>query len=188
MQKSEKNQTKTSTTKKDGIKKSNNLNKIIAIAIVAAVILFLVISNLPKKENQNKEFMFRKDGELTFIDSTNNSTKAKIDIQIADNDFDRELGLMFRKSMEENQGMLFIFPFDTTQNFWMRNTYIPLDMIFVNSKKEIVTIQHATQTLSDQTYSSSAPAMYVIEVDAGFSDKYKIKAGDKISWQRIEQN
>ncbi len=184
MQKNVKIQSKSSSVKKEGEKKINGTIKIIAAVLLAAVILFLIITNLPKKDNGNKDFMFRKDGELAFIDSASNAVKSAIDIQIADNDFDRELGLMFRKSMEETQGMLFIFPIDTIQNFWMRNTYIPLDMIFVNSKDKIVTIQHATKTLSDQTYASTAPAMYVIEVSLGYTDKYKIKTGDKISWKR----
>ncbi len=188
MQKNTKNQSKSSTIKKDEVKKISGTTKMIGVVLLAAIIVFLILTNLPKKHESNKEFMFRKDGELTFIDSASNAAKTKIDIQIADNDFDRELGLMFRKSMEENQGMLFIFPTDTTQDFWMRNTYIPLDMIFVNSKDRIVTIQHATKTLSDQTYASTAPAMYVIEVSLGFTDKYKIKVGDKISWQRTVQN
>lgn len=129
--------------------------------------------------------MFRKDGTLTFVDSLNN-VKAKIDIQIAATDFDRGLGLMYRKHMDENQGMLFIFNKEDIQNFWMRNTFIPLDMIFVNSKKEIVTIQHADQTLSDQTYSSTAPAQYVIEVNLNFTDKFNIKVGDKINWTKTQ--
>ncbi len=180
MQKNEKNNPVTPQIKKRTFEK----HKIIPALIVVLIIIFLIISFLPKKEKTNKEFMFRKDGELTFLDSTNHKPETKIDIQIADNDFDRELGLMFRKSMEENQGMLFIFSMDTTQDFWMRNTYIPLDMIFVNSMNIIVTIQHATSTLSDQTYSSNAPAKYVIEVNSGFTDKNKIKVGDKISWIR----
>jgi len=187
MQNNGKNKSKNSVPKNE-VKKVRSVNKIIWAVIAAAVILLLVISILPKKESTDKEFMFRKDGELTFVDSASNAVKAKIDIQIADNDFDRELGLMFRKSMTEDQGMLFIFPADTIQNFWMRNTFIPLDMIYINSKNEIVTIRHATKTLSDQTYSSTAPAMYVIEVNLDFTDKYKIKVGDKISWKRTEQN
>ncbi len=159
--------------------------KIVPAAVIIVIILILVISNLTKKKTTDSEYMFKKQGTLTFIDSTGN-VKTKIDIQIADNEFDRELGLMFRKSMLENQGMLFIFPNETIQNFWMRNTFIPLDMIFINSKREIVTIRHADKTLSDQTYSSTAPAQYVLEVNLGFANKYDIKVGDKITWERIK--
>jgi len=84
--------------------------------------------------------------------------------------------------MEMNQGMLFIFPEEEIRSFWMRNTYISLDMIFVNADKKIVTIHKNTKTLSDQSYASTEPAQYVVEVCAGFSDKYSIKTGDKINW------
>ena len=164
----------------------NILYKVIPAVLVLAVLIYLFLPNLFKKSEKDSEYVFRKDGELTFVDSTGSRTITKIDIQIADNDFDRELGLMFRKHMQENRGMLFIFPQETVQNFWMRNTFIPLDMIFVNSKDDIVTIQHATQTLSDQTYASTAPALYVIEVNLDFTNKYNIKVGDKINWIRTQ--
>ncbi len=157
--------------------------KIAPIILLVAVAAYLFLPNLTTKNSEDSEYVFKKDGTLTFTDSLNN-VKAKIDIQIAATDFDRELGLMYRKHMEENHGMLFIFPQENVQNFWMRNTFIPLDMIFVNSKNEIVTIQHATQTLSDQTYSSTGPAQYVIEVNLNFTDKFNIKVGDKINWSR----
>ena len=165
------------------IQKGKNISvfKVVSIVIILAVIIFLAISNLLKKNETDTEYMFRKDGTLTFLNDSS-QVKAKIDIQIADNDFDRELGLMFRKSMQENQGMLFIFPQDTIQTLWMRNTFIPLDMVFINSQKEIVSISKNTKTLSDQTYSSSGPAQYVLEVNAGFCDRFNIKDGDKINW------
>jgi len=164
-----------------------NYNQIFKIAVIVLIIVFAVFMAInyfiPDKNNDN-EFMFKKDGVLTFYDSTGN-TLAKIDIQIANTDFDRQLGLMFRKSMHENQGMLFIFPQESVQSFWMRNTYISLDMIFVNTGKKIITIQRNTKILSDKSYQSSGPANYVIEVDAGFSNKFNIKVGDRVDWSKI---
>jgi len=164
---------------KGGIKP---LYQVIAVIAVLALIIFLAFPDLLKKHNAEDEYYFKKEGELTFY-SAENEKKATIDIEIADTDFDRQLGLMKRKSMEENQGMLFIFPFERGQAFWMRNTLISLDMIFVSAQKEIVTIHKNTKVLSDQSYPSTKPAMYVIEVDAGFSDRHNIKEGDKISWK-----
>lgn len=152
-----------------------------------ALMVFLIYSNLSNKTQKDKEFIFKKDGELTFLNQSSD-VEAKIDIQIAQTDFDRELGLMYRKSMEENQGMLFIFPNETIQTFWMRNTFIPLDMVFINADKEIVTIRNATKTLSDQTYASTAPAQYVLEVNEGFCKKFGIKVGDNISWEVTGNN
>jgi uncharacterized protein len=174
-----------SSNSKKLVKNYSQVFKIVVIVLIVAFALFLVINNsLPIKKNDN-EFVFKKDGTLTFYDSTGN-TKAKIDIQIANTDFDRQLGLMFRKTMGENQGMLFIFPQESVQSFWMRNTYISLDMIFVNANKKIITIHKNTKTLSDQSYRSTGPVEYVIEVDAGFSDKFNIKDGDNVNWIKTQ--
>jgi len=159
---------------------------IISGIVILAVILFLIINPFSKKESTDSDYMFKKDGELTFTDSLNNS-KTKIDIQIASNDYDRELGLMNRKQMDENRGMLFIFAVEEKQSFWMVNTYIPLDMIFVNTLKKIVTIHRNTKILSDQTYPSTAPAKYVIEVNGGYCSKHNINEGDKINFIEIPQ-
>ena len=149
--------------------------------VAAGIIYFLFSQNLFNKNITDTDYIFKKEGTLTFTDSLGN-VKTRIDIQIADNEYDRELGLMFRKHMQENRGMLFIFPQEGIQSFWMHNTYIPLDMIFVNAQDKIVTIQNADKTLSDQTYSSIKPAQFVIEVNLGFAKKYGLKVGDIISW------
>ena len=164
-------------------KNYNQIFKIAVIILILAVAAFVVIKNVFQGKKDDNEFVFKKNGVLTFLDSTGN-TKAKIDIQIANTDFDRQLGLMFRKSMSENQGMLFIFPQASVQSFWMRNTYISLDMIFVNADMKIITIHKNTKILSDQSYQSTGRAEYVIEVDAGFSDKFNIKVGDRVNWTR----
>lgn len=134
--------------------------------------------------SQEEMIKFNKEGELTFRSSDGEFIK-KIDIEIAENDHERADGLMMRFKLEDTQGMLFIFEYDTIQSFWMRNTFVPLDMIFVNKNNEIVTIHKNTEILSDQSYRSTSPALYVVEVHAGFTDKYNIKTGDKIVWRRI---
>ena len=154
---------------------------IAGILIAAIIILFVFPGILKKENNEEVYYMFQKEGELTISDSTN-VRKAVIDIEIADTDYDRQLGLMKRVSMEEKQGMLFIFPDDATQSFWMRNTLISLDMLFINSNKAIVTIHKNTKILSDQSYPSTAPARYVLEVIGGFTNKHNIQVGDKIDW------
>jgi uncharacterized membrane protein (UPF0127 family) len=159
--------------------------EIIGIIAVFTIAIILLFSNVLQHKPKENQYVFRKDGELSFVDSTGKSL-TKIDIQIAANDFDRELGLMYRKSMGMKQGMLFIFPEESIQSFWMRNTEISLDMIFVNKGRKIVTIHKNTTRLSDQTYKSTKPAEYVIEVDAGFCDNFNIKVGDKITWKRTD--
>lgn len=154
----------------------------IGIATLAVLIAaFFIFNNCDDDPNNVSYYTFKKEGELTFTDSLGNSI-IKIDIEIADNDYERQLGLMNRESMEELQGMLFIFPAERYQSFWMLNTLFSLDMIFINKNKEIVTIHKNTTPLSQQSYPSSKPAIYVLEVIAGFTDKYNIIEGDKIFW------
>lgn len=156
---------------------------VIAAIIIAAIIILFVFPGILKKDNSEEVYyMFQKEGELTIADSTN-ARKVAIDIEIADTDYDRQLGLMKRISMEDKQGMLFIFPAEAMQSFWMRNTLISLDMIFIDANKKIVTIHKNTKILSDQSYSSTSPSQYVLEVNGGFTDKYNIQAGDKIDWK-----
>jgi uncharacterized membrane protein (UPF0127 family) len=159
----------------------------IVAAIIVLVIAFILINkSLTKEENSSvKYYHFKKEGELTFVDSTGNPI-IKIDIEIADNDYERQLGLMNRENMEEMQGMLFIFPEEKYQSFWMFNTLFSLDMLFIDSNKEIVTIHKNTTPLSEQSYPSSKPALYVLEVNAGFCDRHNIKLGDKVFWMETK--
>ncbi|MBK7227664.1 MAG: DUF192 domain-containing protein [Ignavibacteriales bacterium] len=155
--------------------------RIIVGVVVVALLGFFIVNNFITNEPKVEYYTFTKEGELTFTDSLG-ILKSKIDIEIADDHYERQLGLMNRKEMKENEGMLFIFDKLEMQSFWMRNTLISLDMLFVNDQKQIVTIHKNTKTLSDQSYPSSEPAKYVVEVLAGFTDKHNIQIGDKIDW------
>ncbi|MBN8572252.1 MAG: DUF192 domain-containing protein, partial [Ignavibacteria bacterium] len=80
------------------------------------------------------------------------------------------------------EGMLFIFPEDADQAFWMKNTIMPLDILFINSNKEIVKIYKNATPYSEKSMPSEKKAMYVVETVAGFCDKYGITEGDKIGY------
>ncbi len=131
-----------------------------------------------------KEPEFRKEGELEFRKTDGKTQIRKIDIEIADNDRERELGLMYRKSMDDVKGMLFIFDVEEPQSFWMKNTIIPLDIIYVNSAMEIVKIHKNTTPFSESSIPSGKPATYVVEVAGGFTDRYGIAEGDKILFSK----
>lgn len=167
--------------------KDNNTKTIFIIALlaVAAVIVYLIVGNKESSQNfvaEDKTPSFVKEGELLFKSATTNDTLAVIDIEIADNEQKTAQGLMYRSSMPENAGMLFLMRAERIQSFWMRNTYIPLDMIFVNSDMEIVTIHANTTPMNENSYVSTAPALYVVEVNAGFCNKNNIKIGDIIEY------
>ncbi len=161
----------------------------IVSAIIMAFILFIVLFNLPQTSENGKpnvkqtSIKFQKDGELTF-QKVDGEYISKIDIEIADTDDKRTRGLMDRLSMKDNRGMLFLFPYDTIQSFWMKNTVLPLDIIFVNGENIIVTIQAHAVPFDIGSYSSTKPASKVVEVNAGYAEAYGIAEGDKIVWRR----
>lgn len=135
------------------------------------------------KKQELPKINFVKQGEVYFQDSVKKLIKG-IDVEIAETDETRHLGLMFRDKMEENQGMLFIFDKEEPQGFYMRNTLIPLDIIFINSKKKIVKIHKNAKPLDETDLPSMKPTLYVVEVNGGFTDKFKIKEGDYIDWRK----
>jgi uncharacterized membrane protein (UPF0127 family) len=163
------------------------------ITIISLLSALLFINVVCKKDNisskvdstSNKKYniVFVKQGEVYFQDSSKKFIK-EVDVEIADNEDKRHIGLMFRDRMEENQGMLFIFPTEEQQAFYMKNTIIPLDIIFINSKKQIVKIHKNTTPYSEKDLLSGKPVLYVVEVSAGFTDKYTIKEGGYIDWRR----
>ena len=105
----------------------------------------------------------------------------KINVEIADDNNERATGLMFREKLNENEGMLFIFENEDYQTFWMKNTMIPLDMIFIGKDFIIVDIKNAEPCREDpcKLYKSSKPAKYVLEVNSNFAARNNIKIGDK---------
>ncbi|GEP89305.1 hypothetical protein SAMN05660909_01609 [Chitinophaga terrae (ex Kim and Jung 2007)] len=127
---------------------------------------------------------FRKEGTLAFIAKSGADTLRKIDIQLAQTDEQRADGLMYRKSMSDDQGMLFIFPDMEERSFWMKNTYISLDIIYIDDNFEIVSVQKYATPLSEEGLPSFKKAKYVLEVNGGFCDKYHIAYGDKITFQK----
>ena len=122
------------------------------------------------------------DGDLHFF-RQDGSKAVSITIDIADTPETRIKGLMERWSIPDLHGMLFIFNQPEIQRFWMHNTPLSLDMIFVDENRRILNIAESTTPMSKQTYSSRGPAKYVVEVKAGFSKRYGIEEGMIVQWQ-----
>ena len=102
-------------------------------------------------------------------------------VEIADTEAEREKGLMFRKELPEGRGMLFDFQHDQEVGFWMQNTYIPLDMIFIRGDGRILRIAETTEPLSTRIIPSNGPVRAVLEVIAGTARKYGIAPGDRVA-------
>lgn len=108
---------------------------------------------------------------------------ASVIVELAITPEEKAKGLMHREYLDENKGMLFIFEDEKAPSFWMKNTLIPLDMIFINSENKIVDILLAEPCKKDpcKSYTPKADAKYVLEVNAGFSERHNAKIGDEVS-------
>ncbi len=187
------------TKSKEPAKKTGSGMKYVVYLVVLAVAGVMAITlvrngeerqtsrNAPAQQPDNMmlRLEFKREAILSFFDPDGRIV-ATIDAEIAENNDERNRGLMYRERMEINQGMLFIFPYEVMQAFWMKNTILPLDMLFVNSKREIVTIHKNTTPYAETSYPSSAAAQFVVEVNAGFVDRHGIREGFRINWIRAD--
>jgi uncharacterized membrane protein (UPF0127 family) len=143
--------------------------------MLIVVLVFLAVLLLLQKSQKNKV-------------RTVNPTKVRINgqeifVEIADSPNERAKGLMFREKLDEDKGMLFIFENEDHRSFWMKNTYIPLDILWIDSKEKIVHIEKEVppcETEKCPPYTSDAKAKYVLEVNSGWAEKNNVKIGDAV--------
>ncbi|RMB56889.1 DUF192 domain-containing protein [Dokdonia sinensis] len=154
---------------------------------IVATSLLLTFGSCKSEQKERKiiptAIKFKKEGELSLYKS--DSTKIRtIDIEIADNDYERETGLMHRASMETHQGMLFIFPDMAQRGFYMKNTLISLDIIYIDDKGRIVSFVEQAKPLKETTLPSQVPAQYVLELNGGLAEEWVLEVGDYVVWDR----
>jgi len=111
---------------------------------------------------------------------TQGGQRQAFQVEVARNDADRAQGLMYRRSMPANHGMLFDFGRVQPVSMWMQNTYLPLDMLFIRPDGTIARIAANTEPLSTRTIPSGEPVLAVLELNAGTAAKLGIKAGDRV--------
>lgn len=149
-----------------------------------ALLLALVSCKEDKKVIKQTEVHFTKEGALT-IYKTSDSSEITLDVEIANTDFDIQTGLMYRVSMEQKQGMLFVFEDEKERFFYMKNTKIPLDLIYINATHNIVSFQENAIPFDESSLPSNLPAKYVLEINAGLINKWKLSVGDSISYSKL---
>lgn len=140
----------------------------------------------PEKKNtpvQTYEPKFNKEGVLSFLNADKDSVGPVLEIEVARTAEEQQYGMMYRKSIPENTGMLFFRPREEQQSFWMRNTYVPLDIIYIRADSSIVNIVDNAIPLTDQSLPSLGPALYVLEVTGGFCAQHGIIAGFHIRFR-----
>ena len=146
--------------------KTKNKFIIVLLVIIILLIIILIYSN----SNKNK---------ICF-------DKNCFNVEIASTQEELSKGLMFRKSLDEDSGMLFIFPEENFHSFWMKNTLISLDIIWINSDNEIVFIKNNTQPCKEENCEIFTPdekALYVLEINSGVAEEIGLKIGNKINFK-----
>ncbi|MDR3377036.1 MAG: DUF192 domain-containing protein [Ancalomicrobiaceae bacterium] len=109
-------------------------------------------------------------------------------VELADDDTSRADGLMYRTKLGADEGMLFDFKTEQMVYFWMKNTYVPLDMIFIRSDGTVVSIAENATPLSEKPIGSAGPVRFVLEVNAGTSRRIGLKPGDHALHRLIKSN
>ena len=113
------------------------------------------------------------------------SPDTRIQVELARSTDEIRDGLMYREQMDDDKGMLFLMPAERVQSFWMKNTFIPLDMIFIRSDLSVAGVVRnaAPKTLTSRTV--GVPSRYVLEVNAGWCDKHGVKTGSVATFSNV---
>lgn len=109
----------------------------------------------------------------------------RFDVYLAESYEQQVRGLMHVRSLPDTSGMLFVYQDERLHSMWMKNTFIPLDIAFARSDGTIVTIARETEPLSLRSIGSGEPVSYVLELNAGISDRLSIEAGSRMLWGPI---
>ncbi len=148
-------------------------------------LLFLFAAGCSSEKNSNngdpKGRILEYSRTVTFLNADGDSLTA-VEVAVADDQQERNEGLMDVNSLPRDKGMLFIFERQQPLSFWMANTPLSLDIIFVNEAKEIVRIHQRTQPFSQKSVASGEPARYVVEVNGGFCVTHDIQEGMSVAF------
>jgi uncharacterized protein len=119
------------------------------------------------------------------IIQTKENRELTFQVDVADTPAKREVGLQYRQNLAADRGMIFLFPSESHHSFWMKNTPIPLDMIFISSDQKIVGIVEQAIPFSTDSRSVPASSQFVLEINGGLAGRYGVKVGDSIKFQGL---
>ncbi len=159
------------------------IHKSSVILIVVALLLFSCKEE-SKKTIATQSIDFTHEGDLSIFLNSSDTLKTKFNIEFAETDYETQTGLMYRKGMDSNQGMLFIFPDERVHSFYMKNTEFPLDIIYIKEDLRIASFQENAQPLNESGLTSQVPIKYVLEINGGLAQELGLSIGDSISFSR----
>jgi uncharacterized membrane protein (UPF0127 family) len=140
----------------------------------AAVVAALAMTPLTACSDETHAVLHTAKGDFTFH------------VEIADDDAERAKGLMFRQELADDAGMLFDFGQERETAFWMQNTFIPLDMVFISAAGVVKTIHANARPMDTTSIPSGAPVRFVLEIPAGRAEEIGLAIGDKLENDRVE--
>lgn len=163
---------------------------LLLIAVAGFIITSIPFGSQPAPSNievggsEPRNIKFEKEGTIGIFKMSGEKITS-LEVEIAETDEERRQGLMYRQSMGGDQGMLFVFDQEKPQSFWMKNTYIPLDIIFINKDFRIVDQYLGAEPKSPKSIQSRRACTYVLEVNSGFCRAYNIGPGMMVEFERL---
>tara|TARA_R110001583_G_scaffold262_8_gene2433 strand:- start:230 stop:724 length:495 start_codon:yes stop_codon:yes gene_type:complete len=159
-------------------------HSLLLLLFLSISVFFVSCKEETKKAIKTEKISFTKEGTLTIYKAQTDSVLTNLDIEIAETDYETETGLMYRKSMAKNHGMLFIFPDVRQHYFHMKNTEIGLDIIFIGENMKIASFQENAQPFNEKTLPSQVPVKYALEINAGLAEEWLLEVGDRVEFTK----
>lgn len=152
------------------------MQRLFALSFLTACVCMVACSQSNGGAKDQTEAEELNDGRLTTI----RIDGVPLKVEVVQSDEERAKGLMYREELPEDQGMLFVFPVERRLSFWMRNTFIPLDIAFINTNGRVVDIQRMEPLDESKSYISDEPALYALEVNAGWFKRHALAEGSQV--------
>ncbi len=164
------------------IKISKKLLFLLFLLPTSIILLFLAIISSLSSDEKYTPVNILSENKYDYLMKSPETGDVLLYLEKASNEEEYKTGLMNRKSLDQNSGMIFLFPDSQIRTFWMKNTYIPLDIAFLDQGYTIINIEENAKPLDTSVrYTSSRPAQYVIETNAGWFKQNNISQGDTLT-------
>jgi len=161
-----------------------HLNNIGKVSLFLFIVIFFSCKEDSKKTITTQSVGFTHEGNLDIYKNSSDTLLSKFKIEFAETEYETQTGLMYRKGMERDQAMLFIFPDEAMHSFYMKNTEFPLDILYIKEDLKIASLQENAQPLNEEGLPSKVPVKYVLEINSGLAQELGISIGDSISFSR----
>jgi len=161
------------------------MRRLTGLAVVPALLLFAFLASAAGVRAQEAGSPMILPVDPAPLVASTDDGEVRFQIEVADTPEERSRGLMFRERMPDNQGMLFVFPQSLPVGFWMKNTILPLDLLFVSDKGEVRAVLQGVP-FSTETISPGEAVRFVLELNAGTAEREGIAVGDRLSHPIID--